>query len=61
MSKAEDKYRVWKVVLPKCKERIAIKPAQTEAEIRELFSIPKHAKVTPVLDGRMKHGGRIPA
>jgi L-rhamnose mutarotase len=50
----EEKFRVWKVEMKDCKERISIKPAKTEAEIRELFGLPKEAKVTPFIDKRMK-------
>jgi len=53
------RYRVWKADFPDLKNfRISIKPAKTEQEIRELFQIPNHIKVTPCLDMRMKDGGR---
>lgn len=56
---SEPKYRVWKAYFPDLKTyRISLKPAKTEAEIRELFSIPDHVKVEPILDMRMKNGGK---
>jgi len=53
-----ERFRVWRVELKDLTERISIKPAKTEAEIRELFDVPKDAKVTPVLDKRMKDSGK---
>lgn len=52
------KYRVWRVEHPQFTERISIRPAKTEAEIIDLFNVPKDAKVYPILDNRMKDGGK---
>jgi len=53
------KYRVWRAEFPDFRERISIKPAKNEAQIRELFNIPPSIEVYPVLDRRMKNAGML--
>lgn len=55
---SEARFRVWRVELKDCTERINLKPPKTEKELRELFNIPDYAKVTSVIDKRMKDGGK---
>lgn len=51
-------YRVWLVEYPDFKMRYSLKVAITKAQLRAVFNIPAHAKITPKLDNRMKNGGK---
>lgn len=54
LGRMSEKHRVWRVEMKDLTERIQIKPAMTEQQIRDLFSVSKNAKVYPIRDRRLK-------
>jgi len=60
VEKKTHRYRVWLVDHVDCgyTARFSLKKALTKTELIQHFNIEKSAKITPVLDRRMKHGGK---